>query len=852
MSSLADGPELVGFFSYSREDDEDSQGALSALRSRIQGELRGQLGRTAKTFRLWQDKEAIPSGTLWQREIKNAVGQAAFFIPIITPTVLASPYCRFELDAFLAREAELGRDDLVFPILYIDVPGFEDSDRQQSDSLISIFAKRQYVDWRKLRHRDVRAPEVSEAVERFCTDIRDALRRPWLSPEERQQQEEAASRQRLAETERAKQQTEARRAAEERARQEVEASKRAEEEQRREQAEEQERRKEAEAAVVLAQRRAEEERRAQRTEAERLAAEQRAFAAAKREDSVAAIDEFLRVFPASQFAAEANGLRTTLLAREQAYQTAMRSKDPADLHGFLKRFPSGKAAAEVRSLLNRIEPRPPQQTSRRALVAGGVAAIGVAGIAAAVVMTGRTSAPAENEPAPNPKPPPPPGRLVHVLSGSTQPVELATFNHDGGRILTQNIGGISDTRLWNVNAGSLVVSIPREAGGTAIFSPDGTRILVWDWFNGSGQLQLWEAQTGSLVATLSGHTKKLNGVRFSPDSGLIVTASDDQTARVWDGHTGGLIVVLKGLLGDSAAVTGASFSSDGKLIVTASADGTARVWTKSGLPLTTLPVSASAQNARIDAIFNPAGDLVLTTSNKVAQLWKASTGGPFALSSKPVATLGHSPSGFDSPLFSSDGSRILTVLENTARLWDGRTGAPIATLSGHTDRVRTYKFNRDGTRIVTVGEDVSPRLWNGKSGAAVAVLSGHTDTVFANFTPDGSIVSTESWDKTTRLWNAESGTAIATVTNANEPGYTFSSDSGRMVTVVLSADPKLRSFDAYTSTAQLVETKTGAVFATLSGHADSITHAEFSPDGKLAVTASKDKTARIWDATNTG
>jgi len=59
MSSLADLPELVGFFSYSREDDADSRGALSALRGRIQGELRGQLGRTAKSFRLWQDKEAI-------------------------------------------------------------------------------------------------------------------------------------------------------------------------------------------------------------------------------------------------------------------------------------------------------------------------------------------------------------------------------------------------------------------------------------------------------------------------------------------------------------------------------------------------------------------------------------------------------------------------------------------------------------------------------------------------------------------------------------------------------------------------------------------------------------------------
>jgi hypothetical protein len=40
MPLLSDSAELVGFFSYSREDDEDSNGALSALRDRIQRELR--------------------------------------------------------------------------------------------------------------------------------------------------------------------------------------------------------------------------------------------------------------------------------------------------------------------------------------------------------------------------------------------------------------------------------------------------------------------------------------------------------------------------------------------------------------------------------------------------------------------------------------------------------------------------------------------------------------------------------------------------------------------------------------------------------------------------------------------
>jgi hypothetical protein len=213
MSSLADLPELVGFFSYSREDDADSRGALSGLRNRVQGELRGLLGRTAKTFRLWQDKEAISPGTLWESEIKNAVAQSVFFVPIITPTVVASPYCRFELEAFLTREAELGRGDLVFPILYIDVPALEDAARRQNDPVLSLIAKRQYVDWREFRYLDIDSTEVKRQVGRFCMHIRDALGRTWLSPAERKAQEEAAA-QRQAEAERERQEAEATRRAE--------------------------------------------------------------------------------------------------------------------------------------------------------------------------------------------------------------------------------------------------------------------------------------------------------------------------------------------------------------------------------------------------------------------------------------------------------------------------------------------------------------------------------------------------------------------------------------------------------------------------------------------------------------
>jgi hypothetical protein len=193
MPSLADRPELIGFFSYSRDDDDDSNGALSALRERIQRELRGQLGRSMKTFRLWQDKEAIAPGKLWEEEIKSSVGQAVFFIPIITPTVVRSPNCRFELEAFLAREAELGRSDLVFPILYIRVPELEDSARNKDDPVLSIIAKRQYLDWREFRHRDIQSPDVKEAIEKFCGNICAALSQSLIPSDEREARDAAVA-----------------------------------------------------------------------------------------------------------------------------------------------------------------------------------------------------------------------------------------------------------------------------------------------------------------------------------------------------------------------------------------------------------------------------------------------------------------------------------------------------------------------------------------------------------------------------------------------------------------------------------------------------------------------------------
>ncbi len=106
---------------------------------------------------------------------------------------------------------------------------------------------------------------------------------------------------------------------------------------------------------------------------------------------------------------------------------------------------------------------------------------------------------------------------------------------------------------------------------SASFSPDGARIVT---ASDDNTARVWDAATGESLAELTGHTDGVTSASFSPDGARIVTASD-YTARVWDAATG---ETLAELTGHTGLVYSASFSPDGARIVTGSWDSTARVW----------------------------------------------------------------------------------------------------------------------------------------------------------------------------------------------------------------------------------------------------------------------------------
>jgi dipeptidyl aminopeptidase/acylaminoacyl peptidase len=225
-----------------------------------------------------------------------------------------------------------------------------------------------------------------------------------------------------------------------------------------------------------------------------------------------------------------------------------------------------------------------------------------------------------------------------------------------------------------------------------------------------------------------------------------VTASDDNTARLWDAVSGKAVGEP---MRHEDTVNSAQFSPDGQRVVTASFDKTARLWDAvSGKPI--------AEPMRHEAVifsaqFSPDGQRVVTASlDKTARLWDAVSGKPIAEPMRHEAVV-------FSAQFSPDGQRVVTAsYDNTARLWDAASGKPIGEPIKHGDTVFSAQFSPDGERVVTASKDRTAGVWDATSGEPIGGESmKHEEEVYsAQFSPNGQRVVAVSRDKTAQVRDA--------------------------------------------------------------------------------------------------
>ncbi|GEQ70371.1 hypothetical protein JCM33374_g4048 [Metschnikowia sp. JCM 33374] len=89
-------------------------------------------------------------------------------------------------------------------------------------------------------------------------------------------------------------------------------------------------------------------------------------------------------------------------------------------------------------------------------------------------------------------------------------------------------------------------------------------------------MYLWEPLKSSKpVCRMTGHQKLVNHVSFSPDGRFIVSASFDNSIKIWDGLKGTFIGTFRGHV---APVYQTAWSSDSRLLVSCSKDTTLKVW----------------------------------------------------------------------------------------------------------------------------------------------------------------------------------------------------------------------------------------------------------------------------------
>ena len=355
------------------------------------------------------------------------------------------------------------------------------------------------------------------------------------------------------------------------------------------------------------------------------------------------------------------------------------------------------------------------------------------------------------------------------------------------------------------------------------WAPDGNRLAT---ASDDQTAVVWDSATGRRLVSLEGHQGPVWDVSWSPDGKLLATACADMETRVFDSTTGAL---LHTLTPHGGPVRSVAWSKDGTKLATGSNDKTARIWDAKAGTLQRI-LKGHKGSVRSVAWSQDGTKLATASDDGTARIW-ASNGRSLHI------LVGHQRNVL-SVAWSKDGSKLATASsDQTSRIWDAVSGRELLTLLGHDAAVASVAWSMDGSRLATASSDRTARVWQADNGRLLLVLRGHENAVrCVAWAPDNRRLATASYDRTAKVWDLQGNHELLLMQGPTR-SIAWSPDGAKLAAPIEG------------NRVRLYNTNSGRELLELRGHESPVLSVKWSHDGQEIATASADGTARIWDAT---
>lgn len=443
-------------------------------------------------------------------------------------------------------------------------------------------------------------------------------------------------------------------------------------------------------------------------------------------------------------------------------------------------------------------------------------------------------------------------------------------------------GAADGIRLWNLSTGNITMSIRANVVCLSV-SPDGKKVaagladktvLVWD-FDGSSLIKPTRLVTQGVVRSITFgpdndtvifvssktlsvrklsnntfvrdfvDTSNLLSVAFNMETSLIATGGDDNKIKLWQDMNTGL-VLKKTFPEHDGAVNSVKFSRDGSFIVSGSSDTTVRLWDVVAGKQLGLSFKGH-RGAVTEVALSPDNRMVASSSDDgTIRSWQIV---PPYQSGLPFMGYGGEITSFD--INPHDENQIITgSSKGEFQLWDIQARSYIP-LSGSflKDQVIVIDFNpADPTQFLslsyTVTNGISLHIWkiNGSTISSVSNIRGQF--YGASFNAAGDTIVYGGYDKTVLTASIDKNGIVSNLKSHYKhddsvDATVFSPDGTKILSA--SNDRTLKLWNIADGTTKI-----------FSGHRGQVRKILFNPvDNTQILSSAEDGTLFLWDS-NTG